>query len=44
MGPGSDPPQRGRQWDGPLILGIGIDLLETERMRRALERSGERFG
>lgn len=26
-----------------MILGIGIDLLETERMRRALERSGERF-
>jgi holo-[acyl-carrier protein] synthase len=26
-----------------LILGIGIDLLETARMRRALERSGERF-
>jgi holo-[acyl-carrier protein] synthase len=26
-----------------LILGIGIDLLETARMRRALDRSGDRF-
>jgi holo-[acyl-carrier protein] synthase len=26
-----------------LILGVGIDLLETARMGRALERSGPRF-
>jgi holo-[acyl-carrier protein] synthase len=26
-----------------MILGIGIDLVSIERMRRALERHGERF-
>jgi holo-[acyl-carrier protein] synthase len=26
-----------------MIVGIGLDVLETERMARALERHGERF-
>ena len=27
-----------------MILGIGIDLLEIERLKQALERHGDRFG
>ena len=26
-----------------MIVGVGLDILETERMARALERHGERF-
>ena len=26
-----------------MIVSVGLDILETERMRRALERHGERF-
>ena len=26
-----------------MIIGVGVDILETRRLRRAIERTGERF-
>ena len=32
-----------RSWEGMMIVGIGIDIVDIRRLRRALERQGDRF-
>src|SRR6185436_12182927 len=39
-GAGNEAPHRGR---GPVIYGVGTDLIEIKRVARVLERFGERF-